>query len=202
MKFRLLTAFIPPCILVSTLLALCGADSTAGKQLCKSTQLIMSDDPKDWRLAAEEAARERKLATSVLKEIIGRPISVDSRPKIAQAMKIAAILRDSDLVEVLFDKIDYSEEEYPAASKPADRVDDFLAVQTLIAIGDTAIDPALRRLATERERDHQLLEATVVTGVLGNQCATLRFQNERKRIVEAGGDPIAFDTALLVCKSK
>jgi hypothetical protein len=179
-----------------TLLLLSAASQPVDQLMSPSVSMMASPDPAKWTLAQRQAIHEKEVATQVLKAIITQPVSPENRAKIAEAIKMAGTIRDTDLIPAILDKIDFSADPFPAASRPADPVTDYVAVQALIAIGNTAVNPALHELGVERERGRKILLAAVVANVLGKDCAKHSFEAEASNIREAGGDPTQFDVAI------
>ena len=156
-------------------------------------QLLLSGDASNQKQAVVSAAEERSQAIKSIAQILNFQTTRETRPQIAGAIKIAGILRASELSQTLVDLIDFQEFEIRPTLRPFSPKQDCIAVAALIQIGNPAIEPTLQRLAIENDPMNRLMCVTVIKEVEGDDLGKLvlakaieREKGERKANLQEG----------------
>jgi len=145
---------------------------------------LLSGIPNKERNAAMEASEERKQIIVILSSIVKEPSNEDNRAKMSSAIRIAGIMRLSELVNVLVDKIDFLEYGALTATRPFSSKDDYIVVGALIQIGKPSILPVIKRLTKETEERVSLLCIFVIHEIEGGEFTKAILQ---KAIQKAEG---------------
>ena len=159
---------------------------------------LAADNPEGWAAAEQSARDDRANASKSLCAVVGSQASESNREQIATAIRISGLMRSEGAVAPLLDKIDFLEFKYAVTSRPASPTLDYLAVKSLIDIGDPAVEPCLHHLASDPDTTRQVLYAVVIKHVLGVECARLKLEAEKNAVIKSGAPGAPLERALSI----